>query len=58
MVVAADDKLQEVVPQDLEDHANVGAINPANLEVIQKLDTPFPVRIFFVTFTYLNKEKM
>jgi hypothetical protein len=37
LVVAADDELEEVVPEHLEHHAHVGAVHAADLEVVEQL---------------------
>ncbi len=34
LVVAPDDELEQVVTEDLEDHAHVGAVDTAYLEVV------------------------
>jgi len=51
LVVTPDDKLEEVVAEHLEDHADVGSVDAANLEIVQKLYAPFPEWISLVALS-------
>ena len=55
LVVWPDDEFEEVVAEHLEDHADVSAIDAADLEVVQQLDTPRPERILFITLSNLKQ---
>jgi len=51
LVVTPDDKLEEVVAEHLEDHADVGSVDAADLEIVQKLYAPFPEWISLVALS-------
>lgn len=53
LVVRADDKLEEVVPQDLKHHAHMSPIDTADLEVIQKLHCLVTLWIILVRLSNL-----
>ena len=57
LVIATNDELEEIMTQDLKNHANVSSVDTADLEIVQKLDAPFAERIRFITFSHLKKEK-
>ncbi len=44
--------------ENLEDHADVGPVHAADLEVVQELNTPFAIRISLVTFANLRKKSI
>merc|ERR1711963_771390 len=41
LVIATNDELEEIMTQDLKNHANVSSVDTADLEIVQKLDAPF-----------------
>ena len=55
MVVAPDDELEEVVAEHLEDHADVRAVDAADLEVVQQLDAPLAETVRLVALANLEK---
>ena len=57
LVIATNDEFEEIMTQDLKYHANVGSVDTADLEIVQKLDAPFAERIRFITFAHLKKKK-
>ena len=57
LVIASYDKFEEIMTQDLKNHADMGAIDTTNFEIVQKLDAPFAVWIRFITFTHLKRKK-
>ncbi len=48
MVLAADDELEEVVAENLKDHADVRSVDAADLKVVEKLDRLLAFRIRFI----------
>lgn len=48
LILAADDKLEKIVTQDLEHHADVSAVDAADLEIVQQLDRLLAFRVRFV----------
>ncbi len=55
LIVAPNDELEEVVSQHLEDHTDVGAVDTANFEVVQELNTSFTESVRFVAFANLEQ---
>lgn len=48
LILAADDKLEEVVTEHLEDHADVRTVDAADLEIVQQLHCLLAFRVRFV----------
>ena len=57
LIVAPDDEFEEVMSEHLEDHAHVGPVDAADLEVIQQLYAALSVGIFLVAQTDLETNK-
>lgn len=53
LIVAPDNEFEEIVSQDLENHAHVGAIDSVYLEIIQELDTALAIFVFLITLADL-----
>ena len=50
LVLAPNDELEEVVAQHLKHHADVGAIDAVDFEIVKQLDRLFPFGIRVVAF--------
>ena len=56
LVVALNDELEQVVPEDLEDHADVDTMRTVDHEVVHQLDRLVSPRITGVRVTNLGRE--
>ena len=56
LVVALNDELEKVVPEDLEDHADVDTMRTVDHEVVHQLDRLVSPRITGVRVTNLGRE--